>query len=124
MTFNDFWSIYPRKVCKKQSEKAWKAAIKREKPEVIISACRRYAETRKGQDQTFTAHASTWLNGDRWEDFPAPTMSKPTGDVDQLNVLWVVKHGYASWISDSWVRRAVACGILQRDAAERAGYRI
>lgn len=123
MTFEDFWSIYPRKVCRKAAERSWKAAIKRATPETIISAARRYAESRKGQDQTYTCHATTWLNGDRWEDWPAPvTQTVQHKSVDDLNALWIIKHGYAAWIPDSWVRRAIAIGILNKETAERAGY--
>lgn len=122
--FDEFWAIYPRKVCKKPAQQAWKSAIKRCDPLTIISAARRYAETRKGQDQTFTCHAATWLRQDRWEDYPAPQAQLPSADVDELNATWIIKHGYAAWIPDSWVRRAIAIGILNREAAERAGYRV
>lgn len=124
MDFATFWSLYPRKVCRKPAEKAWKSAIKRCPPETIISAVRRYAESRKGQDQTFTCHASTWLNQDRWEDWPAPQAKLPNANVDELNLRWVLMNGYGSWIPDAWVRRAVAVGMLTKEKAEKAGYRI
>lgn len=124
MDFSTFWELYPRKVCRKAAERSWKSAIKREKPETIISALRRYAESRKGQDPQYTCHATTWLNGDRWEDWPAPQAKLPSADVDQLNASWIIKNGYAPWISESAVRRAIAIGILNREAAEKAGYRV
>lgn len=124
MTFDDFWSLYPRKVCRKPAEKAWKSAIKRCPPETIISALRRYAETRKGQDQTFTCHASTWLNQDRWEDYPAPQAKAPVVSNDEWYAAWIIKNGYAPWISESAVRRAIAVGLLTRETAEAKGYRV
>lgn len=66
--FAALWAMWPRKVAKKAAEKAWTAALKRAKPEIIMSAAESYANSRVGQDHRFTVHASTWLNGDRWED--------------------------------------------------------
>jgi uncharacterized protein YdaU (DUF1376 family) len=66
--FDDFWSVVPKKVGKGQARKAWKAALKKADAEAIISAMKRYAASRKGQDDQFTAHPSTWLNGERWAD--------------------------------------------------------
>lgn len=124
MTFDDFWDIYPRKVCKKPAQLAWNAAIKRCDPLTIIAATRRYAETRKGQDPTYTCHAKTWLQQDRWTDYPAPETKAPAANIDDLNASWIIKHGYAPWIPETWVRRAIAIGLLNRETASRAGYHV
>lgn len=68
--FDDFWEVVPRKVAKGKAEQAWRKAIKIATPEVLISAMRVYANQRVGEDETFTAHPATWLNGKRWLDAP------------------------------------------------------
>lgn len=71
----EFWPAYPRKVGKGQALKAYRAARKLSDCQTITSGARRYAAERAGQDQQFTRHAATWLNGQGWLDEPA---SKPS----------------------------------------------
>lgn len=71
----EFWPIYPRKVGKGQALKAYRAARKQSDCQTITAGARRYATERAGQDQQFTRHAATWLNGQGWLDEPA---SKPS----------------------------------------------
>ena len=66
--FDEFWDCVPKKVGKGQARRAWKAAVKKEAPDAIISAMKRYAASRKGEDPQYTAHPSSWLNGERWAD--------------------------------------------------------
>lgn len=68
--FDTFWDAYPRKVAKGQARSAWVKAVRKADADVLIAAAQRFAEARKGQDQTFTAYPSTWLNGERWNDNP------------------------------------------------------
>lgn len=70
--FDEFWSVYPRRIAKATAMKAWTAAMKRAKAEDIISAAGRYAATVVDSEERFIAHPSTWLNGDRWADFQEP----------------------------------------------------
>jgi hypothetical protein len=70
--FTTFWKTYPRKVAKGSARRAFAAAIKRGvEPATIIEGAERYARERAGQDQTYTRHAATWLNGWGWLDEPA-----------------------------------------------------
>ncbi len=71
----EFWPVYPRKVGKGQALKAYRAARKQSDCQTITAGARRYAAERAGQDQQFTRHAATWLNGQGWLDEPA---SKPS----------------------------------------------
>lgn len=69
--FSRFWKLYPRKVGKDKAEKAW-AKIKLTQPlfDEIIAALAKHSVTpgwTKDNGQ-FIPHASTWLNGKRWED--------------------------------------------------------
>lgn len=69
--FNEFWSVYPRKESKGQARLAWARALRKATPSDIIQGAARYRDdpNREGE---FTAHAATWLNGERWLDDPLP----------------------------------------------------
>jgi hypothetical protein len=69
--FDAFWSIYPRKEAKKAAADAFKAALKRASAQEILAGAMRYRDD-PNRDQSFTAHATTWLRADRWGDAPLP----------------------------------------------------
>ena len=71
--FNEFWLLYPRKVCKRKTEQAWKKLqVENGLFEKIISSL----QTQVLSDQwlrdngQYIPHPTTWLNGRRWEDEP------------------------------------------------------
>jgi hypothetical protein len=66
--FEQFWDVYPRKVNKQAARTAWKKAIKVTSPAELIKAVTSYAASRVNEDERYTLHASTWLNGQRWLD--------------------------------------------------------
>ena len=66
--FELFWASVPRKIGKGAARKAWQQAVKKTDPSAIISAMQEYAVSRQGEDHKFTAHATTWLNQERWDD--------------------------------------------------------
>lgn len=68
--FQAFYQAYPRKVARGAAEKAYDKAIKKISPDNLLAAAERYAKEREGQDPSFTPHASTWLNQERWADIP------------------------------------------------------
>lgn len=78
-TFEKFWKAYPRKTAKKASERAFKAAVKRgdlEKVRAGLKAHLPYWTAVAGvSNQQYIPHASTWLNGERYNDvmFVLPT---------------------------------------------------
>lgn len=65
--FDEFWEIYAHKIDRKKAVAAWRKALKLSSAGEIIAAAKRYASTR---NPNFIAHASTWLNGERWNDEP------------------------------------------------------
>jgi len=79
-TFDEFWSIYPKRVGKAEARKSWDKAVTKIKidPKDIIDGAKRYAAAKRGTDVQYVAHASTWLNQQRWADEEA-TIS--AGDV-------------------------------------------
>ena len=87
--FDSFWSEYPIKVGKATAMRSWMKAVKRGTAETIIEGAKRYAED-PNRDPAFTAHPSTWLNGDRWLDSPLP-QKRPQGTLrESFNVPTVV----------------------------------
>lgn len=69
--FNLFWAIYPRKEAKGAARTAFLKACKKVSVESIIEGAKRFAGDPNRQPE-FTAHASTWLNQERWTDTPLP----------------------------------------------------
>ncbi len=70
--FDAFWFVYPRKESKGAARKAWTKAVSKASAAHIIAAAERYRDDPNREDG-FTAHAATWLNGERWDDDPLPS---------------------------------------------------
>jgi hypothetical protein len=66
--FEGFWAVYPKKVGKGSARKAYRHALKRASHDEILAGAKAYAASKP--DPQYTAHASTWLNADRWLDEP------------------------------------------------------
>ncbi|MCO1575005.1 MarR family winged helix-turn-helix transcriptional regulator [Crossiella sp. SN42] len=77
--FDEFWSIYPRKVGKTAARKAWDRALRDATPEAILTGAARFAAQRAGQDPKFTPHPATWLNAGRWDDEDTPGLRAVSG---------------------------------------------
>ena len=87
--FETFWKAYPRKTAKAGARKVWARAVKACKqqhpeytPGAIIDGAIRYAED-PNRDDRYTAHATTWLNQERWND---PALPSRTGNRAQERV--------------------------------------
>lgn len=76
--FAEFWTIYPRKVGKREAEKAWRAALKRKAdPDVIIAAAAHYRDDPSRKPE-YTKHPGPWLNAGRYEDQAEPATPTTT----------------------------------------------
>ena len=64
-SFDEFWSVYPRKVGKQDAMKVFARALKIATPEQIIEGAKRYANDPNRIAQ-YTAHPATWRYRD-WE---------------------------------------------------------
>jgi hypothetical protein len=82
--FDEFWAIYPRKVAKGAARKAWKTALKKANKDDILAGAILYASIRRYQDDTFTAHPSTWLNAERWADETMLDDNDPEPELESL----------------------------------------
>lgn len=76
LTFTAFWDVYPRKAGKAAARRAWDKALRRVhgNADVIVAGAMRYRDD-PNREPEYTAHATTWLNQDRWEDEPLPARS-------------------------------------------------
>lgn len=82
LRFDDFWQVYPNRKARGAAVRAWKTAVKKADPDVIIAAAEAYARDPK-RDPEFTAHGSTWLNGERWlDEVEKPKASGPVTIMD------------------------------------------
>lgn len=67
--FDEFWAIYPLRVGKRAARVAFERALKRASFDVVMAGVKCYvADPRRNPE--YTAHPTTWLNQDRWEDDP------------------------------------------------------
>jgi len=69
--FEEFWSIYPRKVGKGAAKRAFVKAFKGTGADIIDGA-RRFAKDPWLPEKQFIPHPATWLNREGWLDEPLP----------------------------------------------------
>lgn len=68
--FDEFWDSCPKQTGKGDARRAYAKALKKTDRETILSAMRRYAAERDGEDPQFTKTPAPWLNAERWADAP------------------------------------------------------
>lgn len=97
--FPAFWDLYPRKVAKKDAERAWQAMT----PDQRFAALEslpvhvRYWSA-AGTSKEYLPYPATWIRGERWED--ELEMPKPN---DALGEWWKTSAGIEA------KARAVGC---------------
>ena len=74
-SFNEFWSLYPRKVGKADAVKAWNKAIKIETPKRLLQLTKAYSEG-KLPEITYIPYPASWLNKGLYESIEI-TEAKP-----------------------------------------------
>ena len=67
--FDEFWSLYPRKIAKATARKAW-GKLSAEQQLMAAKAINTHCEYWKTKETEleFIPHPATWLNQERWED--------------------------------------------------------
>ena len=67
--FDEFWSLYPRKIAKATARKDW-AKLSAEQQLMAAKAIDTHCQywRTKETELEFIPHPSTWLNAERWED--------------------------------------------------------
>ena len=68
--FDQFWKAYPRRVNKAAARRAYMQALRIADAETIYHGAVAYARWcgQNTEAAKYIAHASTWLNNERWED--------------------------------------------------------
>ena len=71
LDFERFWQEYPSHIDKNRAFSCWKSRLKEGITSDQLSTCAcNYAVARRGEDERFTMHPSTFLGpGRRWEEF-------------------------------------------------------
>lgn len=71
--FIEWWDAYPRKDgSKSKAYELWIKATKEVPVSHLLKITKMFSDSRKGEDQKFTPHATTWLNQKRYETVTAP----------------------------------------------------
>jgi hypothetical protein len=112
-SFQQFWRSYPRRVARAAAERAFAAAIADgADPRALIEHAKRYAAERAGEPERYTAYASTWLRGRRWEDEPpGGAVIDETGAIVAIEQPQQAKQprGYEA-VADQLIAEAIASG--------------
>jgi len=66
-SWEEFWKLYPRGEGKAQAREAYKKALRKVTADYLLDRLKAYIAHNKKHDIKF-AHATTWLNQERWED--------------------------------------------------------
>lgn len=81
--FDLFWDTYPRPIDRRETLKAWLAAIEAgSDPRQICVAAKAYATARAGKDPKYTKASRNWLQAEAWLD---PALPDPLAqEIDPL----------------------------------------
>jgi len=85
--FADFWAAYPRHEGRGAAMRAYAKARTKAEDSLLVQAALRYAQDPNREDR-YTAHASTWLNGERWCDDPLPSRRNRISGQDEKVLGW------------------------------------
>lgn len=66
--FDDFWTLYPRKIAKPAAHKAYLKALKETDHATLVARLSDQIRWGVFIDPKFSPHATTWLNQGRWAD--------------------------------------------------------
>ena len=91
--FDDFWTTYPKKVGKGQARKAYATAVKKVDSGTLMEKLELFKSHHQklGTDKRYIPNASTWLNGERWDDELIESTSDAAPSVDEV-LSWNVAH--------------------------------
>jgi hypothetical protein len=112
VTFQDFYASYPKKVARKDAEKAWAKLSPNERAKALeaLPTHLRYWELR-GTEKEFIPHPASWLNGARFED-----------ELDLAEAL--PKTAIAWWSTDEGVmNKGAELGIRARGGESMSDYK-
>ena len=79
--FDEFWSVYPKRIGRGLAERAWIKALTFAPASEITSVARSYPWN---SDPQFIPHPATWLNQRRWQDDLTPPQTKLEGTAERI----------------------------------------
>lgn len=83
--FDEFWSLYPRRVAKRVAEKAWSKLSDDERRAAIAALPDHVRYWRQSDRSPETIpHPATWINQGRWEDEIPQFRAGRSGVVSEL----------------------------------------
>lgn len=94
--FEDFWSAYPRKVAVGAARSSYVRARGKVDANTILNGLAHYNATLRGSETKYIAHASTWLNQERWAD--VSDRSSEATETKQKSVQADPNYGYRSQV--------------------------
>lgn len=69
--FDDFYAAYPRKIDRKEAQRAWeKIKPDADMVDAILAGLEEWKASEEWSDKQFIPHPTTWLNRRRWESHP------------------------------------------------------
>jgi hypothetical protein len=67
--FQEFWSVYPKKIAREQALRAFNLAVNEGvKPDELIKSAKFYAESVSGDEEKYKINPDKWLRQKRWTD--------------------------------------------------------
>ena len=74
-TFDDFWTLYPKRIARLDAVKAWAKLSDAERMDALVALVKWRRVWLARDEMQFVPHAATWLRGARWEDeLPSDSM--------------------------------------------------
>jgi hypothetical protein len=122
--FNDFYKLYPKKVARKDAEKAWNKLTYEQQTQALTAITNHVAYwNATNTEKAFIPHPSTWLNGFRFEDeIEMPEAKKPKEDKSWMfsnegierkaKELGVLGSGYDTYDS---LKKKIMAKLVQRE---------
>ena len=123
MTFNDFYNQYPRKMARKDAEKAWNRLTPIQQAE-CLEAMPNYLKYWKIKEtaKDFIPYPATFLNQERWTDDidiePTKKPALPFYATEELTMQKAQEIGIVPYAGEGWaaLRMRISMKIKQIEA--------
>jgi len=74
--FSDFWTLYPKRMARKNAERAWERIDECEYPAILLALAAWRRIWRLRDDDQYVPYPASWLNGERWHDELPPEYTR------------------------------------------------
>jgi hypothetical protein len=66
--FTDFWALYPKRIARKDAERAWDKIDASEHAALLLALVAWRRVWRQRDDDQYIPYPASWLRGERWTD--------------------------------------------------------